>query len=188
MSSFFLKQTLHWIIFIWVVFRKSRIKIQQISGLWLVSLFDKSNVHSLVMEFNLTNLDPKNKLHNRTDASSYSSNDESSTKIHYSRYTIKQQESVWKLFCSTIFLHSFYHGYGAFFWRIRTIFFSDLSKEILQRGHSTTTWSKIYPIFPPPPLSLPKWTFYVLNSKYPPLSHEPPWTFNWPSTPVFLST
>ena len=44
-------------------------------------------------------------------------------------------------------LHSLY--YCAFFYAFALYFLLDLSKEILQRGHSTTTWIKLYPILTP---------------------------------------
>ena len=110
----------------------------------------------------VTNLDPKSKLHNRTDASRFSSPDESSTKIH-SKYTIKQQEFVWKLL-PLIFLHSLYHGYGAFFWRIRTLFsFRFVERNTAKRAFNNYVDQNL-PNFAPPPSSRQKWTFYILNT------------------------
>ena len=60
-----------------------------------------------------------------------------------------------------------------------------LNRDNLLWGHSTTTWTKFYPILTPSPSSGQTWTFYILSNY--PLSHNP-WKLSTDTIPLFLST
>ena len=52
----------------------------------------------------------------------------------------------------------------------------DRSLSVVNRGHSTTMWTKVYPILTTPSIGQ-LWTFYILASL---CSCEKAWTFFWP--------
>ena len=70
---------------------------------------------------------------------------ESFTSHAHAKITKKQLENTYKSYCLP-----FKKNYTSFF-------------AYLWWGHSTTTWSKCYPILTPHPLELAKWTFYIVS-------------------------
>ena len=131
-----MKCILHWIIFKWVDFPKSRIKIQQINDLWLESLIWIQRVNSTT-ELTLVDFH-----HQMSQVPKYIAS------IQLNSRNLCENYFFFPLFFFFIlYITATVHFFDAF----ALYFLLDLLKEILQRGYSTTTWTKIYLILPPPP-------------------------------------